>query len=139
MTLPAIGTEERAVYELVEAGRVDATRSGLYRSALRRLEAHGLVLRRADGGWGLREASPLETDAPPPPRHSTMRPASPVAAVTPSAPPPPREPPMVTLVVRVPQAMLDAIDASGETRSDGVRTLIARGLSAGSGARRRAS
>jgi hypothetical protein len=46
---------------------------------------------------------------------------------------------MVTLVVRVPQAMMDAIDASGETRSDGVRTLIARGLSAGSGARRRAS
>lgn len=59
----------------------------------------------------------------------------PTAAPAPTpAPMAPKPPPMGTLVVRVPQAMLDALDATGQTRSDAARTVLARGLEAVSGA-----
>jgi hypothetical protein len=118
-TLPHIGTEERAVYELVRHGHVDSVTAGLYREPLRRLEARGLVLRRPDGGFGARLASE------PPPRASE----------------PPKSDAMVTLVVRVPAELKEAIEALAPEHGDlskAARYVIGRGLSSASGARRKA-
>jgi hypothetical protein len=118
MSLPQIGTEERAVYELVRHGHVDQVTAGLYREPLRRLEARQLVLRRPDGGFAAR----LTSDAPPAPE-----------SVRPDA--------MVTLVVRVPAEVkqsLEALAAEHGDLSKATRAVLGRGLSAASGARRKA-
>jgi hypothetical protein len=120
-TLPHIGTEERAVYELVRHGHVDSVTAGLYRDPLRRLEARGLVLRRPDGGFGARASS-----VPPPAasgEHESVRPDA-----------------MVTLVVRVPAEMKSAIEALAPAHGDlskAARHVIGRGLASASGQRRR--
>lgn len=116
MTLPHIGTEERAVYHLVQAGHIDPVTVGLYREPLRRLEARGLVLRRHDGGYVARSQS------------------EPPASIA-----PPADPAMVTLVVRVPPEMKAALEALGADTdlSKATRAVISRGLSATSGARKR--
>jgi hypothetical protein len=46
-----LGPTERAVYALVEAGKVDALHAPLYRRPLGALAAHGLVSRNAHGGY----------------------------------------------------------------------------------------
>lgn len=125
MQLPQIGTEERAVYHLVEHGHVDAVTAGLYRDPLRRLEARGLVLRRPDGGFVCRVGEAPTAPTIPPPRMSSA--------------PPPSDPAMVTLVVRVPVAMKEALDELGRSSdlSKATRAVIAKGLAAASGARRK--
>jgi hypothetical protein len=121
-----LGPAERAVYELVERGAIDAAHAGLYRRPLLALARAGLVRRDDDGAYTAVQAKGDK-------RASTPPPAAPV-----SVPPPPEAPPMQTLVVRVPVAMLEALDAMGPTRSEAARLVLARALAARSGQRMRA-
>jgi hypothetical protein len=122
--LPALGTAERAVYHLVEAGQVNPATAGLYRRELRALAAHGLVTRAEDGGFAavLVQGEPRPKTAPPP-------------SAPPLVPPRPRPEPMATMVVRVPQEWLDLLDARGPDRSTALREVLGRALAAGSGTR----
>jgi hypothetical protein len=129
--LPALGTAERAVYHLVEAGQVTAATAGLYRRELRALAGHGLVTRTDDGGFAAvlvaGEPAPRATPAP-------SRPPS-----RPYHEPPAHKPvPMQTLVARVPAEWLDMLDARGPDRSTALREVLGRALAAGSGLRKAA-
>lgn len=117
-----LGPAERAVYELVERGAIDAAHAGLYRRPLLALARAGLVRREDDGAYTAIQAKTDKRASTPPP----------------AAPPPPASEPMQTLVVRVPAAMLEALDAIGPTRSEAARVVLARALAARSGQRIRA-
>ena len=151
-----LGPADRAVYHLVEAGKVDAAHAPLYRPQLSRLRRAGLIQKAEDGGYAAtftlsdpppartplpsevpREALeelPTSTDHDPPsePYHAVVRPPS-------EAPPPPwaisgglrktsRRPPMGKVVARVPQSLLDRLDEIGPTRSEALRTTLQRVL-----------
>jgi hypothetical protein len=94
---------DRAVYHLAERGGLDAAHAALYRRQLSNLARHGLVTRMPDGAYLV---VPSRTHMPSEP------------------PPAPSEPPMATLVVRVPQAWLDELDAHGPTRSEALRAVL---------------
>jgi hypothetical protein len=137
--LPALGTSERAVYHLVEAGRVTVYTCGMYRRELRALAEHGLVQRTDDGGWApiLVQGQPAPKTTPPPRDVAIDVALPPVRQPTmlPSAPPV-HGPPMNTLVARVPQEWLDVLDAMGPTRSEALRAVLGKALAARSGSRR---
>lgn len=130
--LPALGTSERAVYHLVEAGQVTPTTAGLYRRELRALGAHGLVTRTEDGGFAavLVQGEPRPKSTPPPSAPPSRPYHEPPRAV--------RSAPMSTLVARVPQEWLDLLDARGPDRSTALREVLGRALAAGSGIRKAA-
>lgn len=98
-----LGPAESAVYELVARGGVTTAHAALYRAQLDALEAAGLVKQTAKGYEAQGQALP-----------------------------PPKPVPMTTLVLRVPEAVLDALDAKiahpGETRSDVARAILMKGL-----------
>ncbi len=121
---------ERAVYALADAGAIDARTAPLYQRALGRLAALKLITRHEDGTYRAVRAA---TD-----RRPTLPPALPREEPK-SEPPPAAEPvePQGVLVVRVPQAWLDALDARGESRSAATREILGRALASGSGSRRR--
>lgn len=133
----AMSELERAVYDLVDAGAVDAKHTPLYARTIGRLVARGLVVRGPDGSVrAVRAATdtrPPRMSVPPIPREEPA-PSVPPPAPRPSEPPAERQ---GILVVRVPQSWLDALDARGESRSAAVRTILGRALAAGSGQRRR--
>ncbi len=104
-----LGPADRAVYALIERGGIDAAHAALYRRQLSGLARAGLITRDEQGGY---HAVPSKGSTP------GSIPAPPVR----------REPPMGTLICRVPQAVLQAIDSLGPTRSDGARELLARGI-----------
>jgi len=111
-----LGPADRAVYDLVSRGGVDASHAALYRRQLGALARAGLVARNADGSYAAVPSQPV-----------TLMPPAPPAA--------PAAPPMVTLVCRVPAEVVASLDAtaaaSGRTRSDAARDALARGLGSG--------
>lgn len=112
---------DRAVYELVERGAIDAAHAGLYRRNLLALARHGLVRRLDNGSYAAIRAA---TDTRPPEA------PAPVTTVS-SVPPPPEVEALVTLVVRVPQEVIDMLDAIGPSRSKAARAIFARTLGSG--------
>jgi hypothetical protein len=103
-----MGVAERAVYELIAAGKINVANAGLYRRPLQALAGEGLIRKRADGVF---EHAPLGEVAP-------------------------GEEPMATLTVRVPVSMLEALDAEGPSRSEAARAALARGLAGANGRRK---
>lgn len=121
---------ERAVYDLAEAGALDASHAVLYARSIGKLGRAGLLTKDDAGVYrAVRAASDTR-----PPKPGTMPPPAPQKPVAPAAPP---APPMGTLVVRVPQDWLDILDAMGPDRSTALRTVLGRALAAGSGSRMR--
>lgn len=120
-----ITVTDRAVYELVERGAIDAAHAGLYRRSLLRLANRGLVRRLETGAY---QAIRAATDTRPPlaNAHVPTIPAPP----PPSAPAPESEA-MVTLVCRVPQHILDTLDSIGPSRSKAARAVLDRALGSG--------
>ena len=100
---------ERAVYDMAEAGILDAVRARLYTRPIGKLERAGLLAPRKGGGW---------------------------EAVKTGTMPPPAVDPLVSLVTRVPQSWVDTLDAMGPNRSEAARTVLGKGLAAGSGLRK---
>jgi len=130
MTTKSLGPAERAVYELAEHGALDAAHAALYRRPISALARMGLLTRTEDGGY---EAVRAATDKRP-----TLAPTS---ARRTSEPPPPSTPkpePLETLVVRVPPAWLEALEAQGPNKSEAARQILGRALAAKSGSRRAA-
>jgi hypothetical protein len=133
---------ERVVYDLAEAGALDAAHAVLYPRPIGRLVRAGLLVRDEHGGYRAVRAA---TDTRPPPARVTPPPFEQarlgpvgVPARAPSTPPPaPREAPLVTLVVRVPQEWVDTLDGMGPDRSTAARALLRRALSSASGTRQR--
>jgi hypothetical protein len=132
----AMSELERAVYDLADAGALDAQHTPLYARAIGRLVARGLVVRGPDGTVRAVRAA---TDTRPPRAGSVHPPALPREEPAPSVPPEPAPEPQGVLVVRVPQSWLDLLDSRGESRSAAVRAILGRALAAGSGARRRSA
>lgn len=124
---------ERVVYDLAEAGALDAAHAVLYPRPIGKLARAGLLHRREDGSY---EAIRAQSDTRPPPRASERPPAV-LATPTPKAPPAPKPDPMGTLVVRVPAEWLDVLDAMGPDRSQALRAVLGRALAAKSGERKR--
>ena len=120
---------ERVVYDLAEAGALDAAHAILYPRPIGRLARAGLLRRREDGSY---EAVRAKTDTRPP-RASVAPPAP--ASVPPPAPV--DVDPMAPLVVRVPQSWIDTLDAMGPDRSQALRRVLGRALAAVSGSRLR--
>ncbi len=138
---------ERAVYDLAEAGALDAAHAVLYPRPIGKLVRAGLIERTevmAEDGRPVTvfRAVRAPTDTRPP-RSLTPASVAPVAiARTIPAPPPPvstpAPDPMGTLVCRVPQAWIDTLDAMGfESRSEAARIMLGKALASGSGARLR--
>jgi hypothetical protein len=102
---------ERAIYDLAEAGLLDATRARLYtRPVGKLLRAVPPLLRpKAGGGY---EAVRTDTMAPPAPEE------------------------MVTVSVRVPAHVAAALEGMGPTKSEAARAILGRAL--GSGTMRKA-
>jgi hypothetical protein len=98
-----MGVAERAVYELVSAGKVNVANAGLYRRPLAALASEGLIRKRPDGVF----------------EHAPLGEAAHDAGET-----------MATLTVRVPLSVLEALDAEGPSRSEAARAALARGLAA---------
>lgn len=109
-----LGYAERAVYELIESGRFTAAHAALYRRPVAALANAGLVRRTEDGAYVPVHAVTHAQTIPSPPPES--KPAS---------------EPSGTLVVRVPQRILDALDAIGPTRSEATRSVLNRALGSG--------
>lgn len=120
-----ITVTDRAVYELVDRGAIDAAHAGLYRRSLLRLANRGLIRRLESGAYASVRA---ETDTRP--AHAPTIPAPPPPTVAPPSSAPEAEP-MATLVVRVPQHIIDTLDAIGPSRSKAARAVIARALGSG--------
>jgi hypothetical protein len=120
---------ERAVYDLADAGALDAAHAPLYARAIGRLAARGLITRDEHGVYRAVRAA---TDTRPP-RAATVPPPKP------SEPPTEESEPVGILVVRVPQSWLDVLDARGPSRSAATRAILGRALAAGSGQRKRAA
>jgi hypothetical protein len=118
-----LGPAERAVYDLVERGAIDASHAGLYRRPLAALARVGLVRRLDSGAY---QAIRAASDTRPPPASETP------PARAPSEPPAStREPPMQTLVVRVPVELLEVLDTLGPNRSEAARAVLRRALGSG--------
>lgn len=113
---------ERAVYELAEAGALDASHAALYARPIGKLARAGLLTRAADGSYLAVRAA---TDT---------RPARP-GTVPPPAPTKPAAPPMETIVAKVPAEWIDVLDAQGTSRSEAIRALLGKALAHGSHAR----
>lgn len=114
---------DEAVLALVALGRITETSAPLYTRALSRLGRAGLIERGADGAFR-------------------------VAGAPSASPPVPAEPPLETLVTRVPPSTLAELDAMCTARGPDVkrstiaREVIAAGiraLTSESGVRRKAS
>jgi hypothetical protein len=106
-----MGQADRLVYEMIGKGQIDRRHGVLYRRQLIALSNAGLVRL---GPSGIYEHTPREE-----------LPTSPEAV------------PMGTLTVRVPQDVLDALDAIGPSRSDAARIVLGRGLAGMSGVSKR--
>jgi hypothetical protein len=120
-----IGVGERAVYALVERGEIDAAHAALYRRPLLLLARHGLVKRRDDGAYEAVRATVHPTVAP-----TIPAPPAPVATIPPPSSTPEVEA-MATLVVRVPQHIIETLDSIGPSRSKAARAVLQRALGSG--------
>lgn len=118
---------DRAVYDLVDVGAVGPAQAPLYRRALGKLHARGLITKTESGEWRTVRA-PTDRRGP--------ASIAPPAAATPAPPQEPEREPHGVLVVRVPQSWLDTLDSRGESRSAVVRAILGRALAAGSGTRK---
>jgi hypothetical protein len=114
-----LGPAERAVYELVERGAIDAAHAALYRRPLIALHKHGLVKRLESGAYEAIRAS-TERAA-----HAETMPAPPPPSSTPEVEP------MATLVVRVPAHIIATLDEIGPSRSKAARAVLTRALGSG--------
>lgn len=115
---------ERAVYDLADAGALDASHALLYARPIGRLARAGLLTKDAE--TGAYRAVRAASDTRPPSRGS----------VIPAAPPEPK-PVLGTLVCRVPEEWLEVLDAMGPSRSEAARVMLGRALANASGARRK--
>jgi hypothetical protein len=106
---------ERSVYLLIEAGAIDASHASLYRRELAALRRANLADRAEDGSWYVIRA---KTDTRPPPPGSGTRPAV-------------RPEPMTTLVAKVPETAIAALDAMGPNRSENLRAVLMAALKPG--------
>ena len=98
-----MGDLDRPGYDLAAVGALTPARARLYPRPVGKLMRAGLLERARDG---------------------SLRPSS----HPPAAPDAPKVEPMATLVVRVPQAWIDTLDAQGEDRSTAAREALAKGL-----------
>jgi hypothetical protein len=121
-----LSTADRAVYDLVTRGGVDASHAALYRRQLGALARAGLVRRTDEGAFVASSAQPVTIAAP-----GGNAPANGI-----HPPAPPAEPPMVTVTCRVPAEVAQAIEelansTPGTARADIIRAALARGLGSG--------
>jgi hypothetical protein len=119
-----LSTADRAVYDLVTRGGVDASHAALYRRQLGALARAGLVRRTDEGAFVASSAQPVTIAAP-----------GGNAPANGHTPAPPAEPPMVTVTCRVPAEVAQAIEAlaagANTARADIIRAALARGLGSG--------
>jgi hypothetical protein len=101
--------EHRAVYHLVSSGQMHPHVVPLYRRQLSHLADAGVIKRTPEGAYEI----------------------IPGDALTPSSPPPPPAEEMVTVSVRVPVAVAQALEAMGPTRSEAARAILGRALGSG--------
>ncbi len=133
---PRLGPAERAVYELVERGAIDASHAALYRRPLLALAKHGLVKRLETGTYQAVRASsdsqaPAHPDATIQLGHDLIHSRRPGRESEPPSVAPPEAEPMVTLVARVPKSTIDMLDSIGPSRSKATRAVLARALGSG--------
>lgn len=131
----AMSDLERAVYDLAEAGALDAAHAVLYPRPIGKLARAGLLERVEVDGVLVYRAVRAPTDTRP--ARTTIAPPT-VTQAPPAPPPAPAPDPMGTLVCRVPQAWIDTLDAMGfESRSEAARIMLGKALANASGARLR--
>jgi hypothetical protein len=109
ITRNTMSESERILYDLAETGALDAIKARLYPRPVLKLMRAGLLKGRKDGGYDAVRTGSI-------------------------TPPAPEE--MVTVSVRVPAHVAQALEGLGPTRSEAARAILGRAL--GSGTMRKA-
>lgn len=99
---------DRAVYEIINRGGIDAVHAALYARSIPPLIRAGLIFKRPDGGYHTAQSS----------------------VPVPAAPRAPKKDPMRTLVVRIPVAWFEILDSIGVDRSTALREVLGPALMA---------